>query len=145
MLRTAKGSLRNTIKKETHMLSRPRRIFLRIISALMLLAAVPMFFLCWSLINGAALDKDFAYAGAGCFAAGIVYIFSVPTAVAGLVFAGHRHRVCRVIGYIQLAAAALLVVPLGAYIVLTLPPLILLTVLYMFGVGWREKRDCEQQ
>jgi hypothetical protein len=39
----------------------------------------------------------------------------------------------------------LLIIPLRSYAVLTLPPLFLLTVLYLFGVGWREKRDCKQQ
>jgi hypothetical protein len=97
------------------------------------------------LIDNAALD--YAYAGAGCFAAGITYIFSMVTAIAGLAFAGrlHRHRWCRTLGFIQLAAGVLLIVPLRSYAALTLTPLFLLTILYLFGVGWREKRDSEQQ
>ncbi|MGI6425189.1 MAG: hypothetical protein ACOX2A_08240 [Tepidanaerobacteraceae bacterium] len=35
--------------------------------------------------------------------------------------------------------------PLRSYAVLTLPPLFLLTVLYLFGVGWHKKRESEQQ
>ena len=110
----------------------------------MLLIAMPMFLWCLQLIDNAALD--FAYAGAGCFAAGITYIFSMVTAIAGLAFAGkpHRYRWCRILAYIQLAAGILLIVPLRSYAALTLPPLFLLTVLYLFGVGWRERCDFEQ-
>jgi hypothetical protein len=114
-------------------------------SALLLLAALPMLLWCLNLIDNAALD--YTYAGAGCFAAGIAYIFSMVTAIAGLAFAGqlHRHRWRRALAYIQLAAGVLLVYPLRSYAALTLPPLFLLTVLYLFGVGWREKRDSKQQ
>ena len=130
--------------------SKPKRVLLRISSVLMLLAALPMLLWCLNLIDNAALD--YTYAGAGCFAAGIAYIFSMVTAIAGLAFAGlafagrlHRHRWCRTLAYIQLAAGVLLFIPLRSYAALTLPPLFLLTVLYLFGVGWREKRDYEQQ
>ena len=124
---------------------KPKRILLRISSILMLLVALPMLLWCLQLIDNAALD--YAYAGAGCFAAGIVYVFSMVAAVAGLAFAGkpHQHRWCRILGLIQLAAGVILIVPLLTYTALTLPPLFLLTVLYLFGVGWREKRDSEQQ
>ena len=123
---------------------KPKLILLQISSVLMLLVALPMMRWCWGLINNAALD--YTYAGAGCFAAGIAYIFSMVTAIAGLAFAErlHRHRWCRTLGYIQLAAGVLLVYSLRSYAALTLPPLFLLTVLYLFGVGWREKRDSEQ-
>jgi predicted membrane channel-forming protein YqfA (hemolysin III family) len=122
-----------------------KRILLRISSVLMLLAALPMLLWCLGLIDNAALD--YTYAGAGCFAAGIAYIFSMVTAIAGLAFAErlHRHRWCRTLGYIQLAAGVLLVYSLRSYATITLPPLFLSTVLYFVGVGWREKRDCEQQ
>jgi len=125
--------------------SKPKRILLRISSVLMLLAALPMLLWCLNLIDNAALD--YTYAGAGCFAAGIMYIFSMVTAIAGLAFAGrhHRYRWCRTLGIIQLAAVVLLIVPLRSYAALTLPPLILFTALYLFGVGWREKRNYEQQ
>jgi len=124
---------------------KPKRVLLRISSLLMLLAALPMLLWCLNLIDNAALN--YTYAGAGCFAAGITYIFSMVTAIAGLAFAGrlHRHRWCRTLGYIQLAAGVLLIVPLRAYAALSLPPLFLLTVLYLVGVGWHEKRDSEQQ
>ena len=125
--------------------SKTKRALLHISSVLMLLIAMPMFLWCLQLIDNAALD--YAYAGAGCFAAGITYIFSMVTAIAGLAFAGrhHRYRWCRTLAYIQLAAGVLLFVPLRSYAALTLPPLFLLIVLYLFGVSWREKRDYEQQ
>jgi hypothetical protein len=118
---------------------------LRISSLLMMLTALPMLLWCLNLINNAALD--YTYAGVGCFAAGIAYIFSMVTAIAGLALAEriHRHRWCRALAYIQLAAGVLLIVPLRAYAALTLPPHFLLTILYLFGVGWHEKRDYEQQ
>ena len=123
--------------------SKPKRALLRISSVMMLLAALPMLLWCLGLIDNAALD--YTYAGAGCFAAGIAYSFSMVTAIAGLAFAGrlHRHRWCRTLAYIQLGLGALLIIPLRAYAALTLPPLLLVTVLYLLGVGWREKRDYE--
>ena len=132
------------ITKKRPMNSKPKRILLRISSLLMLLAALPMLLWCLNLIDNAALD--YTYAGAGCFAAGIAYSFSMVTAIAGLAFAikPYRHRWCRTLGLIQLAAGVLLIVPLLSYAVLTLPPLFLLTLLYLFGVGWREKCDFEQ-
>lgn len=126
---------------------KPKRILLQISSVLMLLVALPMMRWCWGLINQAALDHDYDYAGVGCFMAGIAYIFSMVTAIAGLAFAGkpHRYRWCRILAYIQLAAGGILFVPLLSYAVLILPPLFLLTLLYLFGVGWRERCDFEQQ
>ena len=123
---------------------KPKRALLRVSSLLMLLAALPMLLWCLNLIDNAALD--YTYAGAGCFAAGIAYIFSMVTAIAGLAFAGkpHRYRWCRILAYIQLASGILLIVPLRSYAALTLPPLFLLTVLYLLGVGWRERCDFEQ-
>ncbi|MGI6366195.1 MAG: hypothetical protein ACOX2G_10815 [Bacillota bacterium] len=108
-------------------------------SILMLLVAFPMLLWCLNLINNASLDYD--YGGVGCFAAGIMYVFSMVTGIAGLAFASrpHRQRWCRIPAYIQLAAAVLLIFPLGPYAALTLPPLLVLTILYLFGVGWREK------
>lgn len=134
-----------TARKEEYMNRKPKRVLLRVSSLLMLLAALPMLLWCLNLIDNAALD--YTYAGAGCFAAGITYIFSMVTAIAGLAFAGrhYRYRWCRTLGYIQLAAGILLIVPLRSYAALTLPPLFLLTLLYLFGVGWRERCDFEQQ
>lgn len=134
-----------TARKEEYMNRKPKRVLLRVSSALMLLAALPMLLWCLQLIDNAALD--YYYAGAGCFAAGIVYVFSMVTAVAGLAFTGkpYRHRWCRILAYIQLASGGILFVPLLSYAALTLPPLFLLTLLYLFGVGWRERCDFEQQ
>ncbi len=124
-----------------------KRILLRISSVLMLLAALPMLLWCWGHIGDVALNHTSSYAGVGYFLAGVVYVFSMVTAIAGLVFAGqcHRYRWCRILGYIQLVAGVLLIVPLGSYFLLALPPLFLLSVLYLFGVGWRKKRNCSQQ
>ena len=121
--------------------SKPKLVLIKISSILMLLVAMPMFLWCLQLIDNAALD--YTYAGAGCFAAGIAYIFSMVTAIAGLAFAGryHRYRWCRTLGLIQLVVGVLLVFPLRSYTVFTLPPLMLVTALYLYGVGWREKRD----
>lgn len=134
-----------TARKEDYMNRKPKRVILRVSSLLMLLAALPMLLWCLNLIDNAALD--YTYAGAGCFAAGIAYIFSMVTAIAGLAFAGrhYRYRWCRTLSYIQLSAGILLIVPLRSYAALTLPPLFLLTVLYLFGVGWRKRCDFEQQ
>ena len=122
------------------MSSKPKRILLRVSSALMMLAALPMLLWCLQLIENAALD--YGYAGVGCFATGIVYIFSMVTAVAGLAFAGkpYRHRWCRILGLIQLVAGVILIVPLLSYAVFTLPPLYILTVIYLFCVGWRKPK-----
>lgn len=140
------GSISNpVVRKEKYMNNKPKRVLLRVSSILMLLIALPMLLWCLKLIDNAALD--YTYAGAGCLAAAIVYAFSMVTAIAGLAFVGrlHRHRRCRTLAYIQLAAGVLLVYPLHSYAALTLLPLFLLTILYQFVVGWREKRDSEQQ
>lgn len=134
-----------TARKEEYMNRKAKRALLRVSSLLMLLAALPMLLWCLNLIDNAALD--YTYAGAGCFAAGIAYIFSMVTAIAGLAFAGkpHRYRWCRTLGYIQLAVGILLIVPLRSYTMLTLPSLFLLTVLYLFGLDGCERQDDEQQ
>lgn len=120
-----------------------KRILLQVSSVLMFLCALPMLLWCMNLINNAALDYD--YAGAGCFGAAMVYVFSMVTAIAGLTYAKrpYRYSWCRTLSYIQLAAGVALILPLYSYAVLTLPPLFLLTILYLFGVGWRESRICD--
>lgn len=111
-------------------------------SVIMLLTAIPLLLWCLNLINSASVDMSpgYTYAGAGCFAAAIVYAFSMVTAMAGLAFAGrpYRHRWCRMLAYIQLATGVILIFPLGAYAALTMPPLLILTILYLIGV--RERR-----
>ncbi|NLL46609.1 MAG: hypothetical protein GX250_07360 [Clostridiales bacterium] len=126
--------------------SKPKRIILRISSVLMLLAALPLMLWCWYFFDVSAIDRDLPYASVGCFAAGIVYVFSMVTAIAGLVFAGkpYRYRWCRTFGYIQLVAGLILIIPMLPYALFTLPPLYLLTVIYLSCVGWREKWDYEQ-
>lgn len=121
------------------MTSKTKQILLRIMSSLMLIIALPMLLWCLNLINNAALDYD--YAGLGCFVAGMAYVFSMVTAIAGLTFASRPNRYywCRILAYIQLAAGILLISPLLAYAILTLPPLFILTIAYLFLVGWRNK------
>jgi hypothetical protein len=120
-------------------------VFLRISSALMLLCALPMLLWCMHLIGNASLDYD--YAGVGCFGMALVYAFSMVTSIAGLAFAGQPYRYgwCRVLAYIQLTAGVLLIFPSRAYSALTLPPVLLLTVLYLFSAGWQSKHSGEQQ
>ena len=112
-----------------------------IASVMMLLSALPMLLWCLELINNAAMD--YTYAGAGCFAAALLYAFSMVTAIAGLVYAGrpYRRRWCRMLTYIQLAAGIILTVPLQAYAALTIPPLLIFTALYLIGA---RKRPNEQ-
>lgn len=122
------------------MIRKHKSILVNASSILMLLVALPLLLWCLNLINNAALDYD--YAGVGCFAAGITYVFSMVTGIAGLALASQsrRQRWCRILAYIQLAAGMLLIFPLGPYATLTLPPLLVLTILYLFGVGWREDK-----
>ncbi len=133
------------ILKEKCMNSNTKLFLLRISSVMMLLVALPMLLLCLDLIDNAALD--YTYAGAGCFVTGLVYIFSIVTATAGLMFAGkpHWYHWCRTLGYIQLVTGFLLVCPLHSYATITLPPLYLTTVLYLVGLGSHEKWKFKQQ
>lgn len=110
-----------------------RSFILRISSGIMLAMALPMMLWCLSLIDQAALDHT--YAGAGCFALAMVYVFSMVTAIAGLVFAKrpYYYRWCRIMGYLQLAAMLILIWPMQAYSVLTMPPLITVTGFYLAG------------
>lgn len=71
-----------------------QKMFSTICSILILLTALPLLLWCLNLIGNASLDYD--YAGAGCFAAEMVYVFYMP-------------------------------------------PLFILTILYLFGVGWSKK------
>lgn len=116
-----------------------KSVLLIITSVLMMIFAIPMMLWCLNLINTAAMD--YTYAGAGCFGAAILYIFSMVTAIVGLAFAGrsYRHRWCRVLGSIQLVGGGILIVPLSAYAILTMPPLLILTILYLIGA--RKPKD----
>ena len=126
---------------EGFMKNKPQKVLLSVSSILMLLAAMPMMMWCLELIRTTTLNND--YSAFGLSITGIVYVFSMITAIAGLVFVKkpHRYLWCRVLGYIQLIAGVLLIVPIHIYTVLALPSLFLLTVLYLFGVGWREKQQ----
>lgn len=116
-------------------------LLLVVSSILMLVIAIPMLMWCFTLIDGASVDMTpgYTYAGVGCFAAAIVYTFSMVTAIAGLTFAKRPYyrRWCRAMGLIQLVAGVILVIPMRAYAVLTLPPLLILTILYMIGARKR--------
>ncbi len=128
---------------------RARRVILRIISILMLLCALPMLIMCFTMLGSAQTNyhdgvtsPEPPYAAAGCFAMAIVYVFSMVTAIAGLSFASKQHRWgwCRVLAYIQLGAGLLLIFPMEEYALLTLPPLLILTIPLLFCVGWSNKR-----
>ena len=115
-----------------------KRILVHISSLLMVVCALPMMLWCLNLINNAALDYD--YAGAGCFGAAMVYVFSMVTGIAGLSFSKKTYRYgwCRALAYIQTAAGIVLIIPLQAYAVLTLPPLFILTIFYLLALGRQE-------
>lgn len=120
-------------------MSKMRIVFTRIVSMIMLICSLPMMWWCLNLIDNAALE--YTYGGAGCFAAAMLYIFSIVTAIAGLRCARKscKYSWCRTFGYIQLIAGVLLLLPLQFYVAITTPPLVLLTALYLFCVGWRGK------
>lgn len=124
--------------KEEFMKNKTKKVLLLISSILMLLAALPMILWCLKLIRSTSLNND--YSAFGLFVAGIVYVFSMITAIAGLVFAGkpHRYLWCRVLGYIQLIAGVLLIVPIHIYTVLALPPLLLLLVI---RIGLKQRTE----
>ena len=115
-----------------------KRILVHISSLLMVVCALPMMLWCLNLINNAALDYD--YAGAGCFGAAMVYVFSMVTGIAGLSFSKKTYRYgwCRALAYIQTAAGIVLIIPLLPYAVLTLPPLFILTIFYLLALGRQE-------
>lgn len=115
-----------------------KTILVRISSLLMLVCALPMMLWCLNLINNAALDYE--YAGAGCFGAAMVYVFSMVTGIAGLSLSKKTYRYgwCRALAYIQTAAGIVLIIPLQAYAVLTLPPLFILTIFYLLALGRQE-------
>ena len=115
-----------------------KTILVQISSLLMLVCALPMMLWCLNLINNAALDYE--YAGAGCFGAAMVYVFSMVTGIAGLSFSKKTYRYgwCRALAYIQTAAGIVLIIPLQAYAVLTLPPLFILTIFYLLALGRQE-------
>jgi hypothetical protein len=123
--------------------SKTKQILLRIISLLMLIIALPMMLWSWNFINTASMDYYFYYAGLGCFIAGIIYVFSMVTAIAGLTFASkpNRYLWCRILSYIQLVAGILNIFLLLPYSILTLPPLFILTIAYLFLVGRRNKNN----
>lgn len=115
-----------------------KTILVQISSLLMLVCALPMILWCLNLINNAALDYE--YAGAGCFGAAMIYVFSMVTAIAGLSFSKKTYRYgwCQALAYIQTAAGIVLIIPLQAYAVLTLPPLFILTIFYLLALGRQE-------
>ncbi len=127
---------------------RAKRIVMRIISALMLICALPMCLLCFSLMftaqtnyhDGVASPEP-VNAAFGGLAMAVVYVFTLVTAISGLVFAAkpHRYGWCRTMAYLQLGAGLLLIFPLEYYAVIALPPLLVLTVPLLCCTGWRKK------
>jgi hypothetical protein len=106
----------------------------------MFVCALPMMLRCLNLINNAALNFDYEYAGAGCFGAAMVYVFSMVTGIAGLSFSNKTYRYgwCRVLAYIQTVAGIVLIIPLQPYAMLTLSPLFVLTAFYLLALGRRK-------
>lgn len=50
---------------------------------------------------------------------------------------------CRILAYVQLVTGVLPVFPLLAYAVLTLLPLFILTILYLFGTGYQKSKNSD--
>lgn len=118
-------------------------LLLIVSSVLMLVVAIPMIMWCLTLTDSASVDTTYGYtyAGLGCFTAGIVYTFSMVTAIAGLSLAKkpYRWRLCRPLAFTQLTVGVILFVPMRAYAVLTLPPLLVLSMLYLIGTRKRNE------
>lgn len=114
---------------------------LRLISFMMFIFALPMMVWCLGLINAAALDYPFA--GVGCFGSALLYVYSMVTAITGISFAKKQHyyKWCRTLAYIQLIIGTLLIIPLHAYTFLTLPPLFVFTIFYLFATGWKYHKN----
>ena len=136
-------------KKVGENMKTKKSLLLVISSALMLIIAIPMVMWCFTLIDSASVDRTpgYTYAGVGCFAAAMVYTLSMATAIGGLSFAGKPYRLhlCRPWAFVQLVAGVILFIPLRAYAILTLPPLLVLTMLYLIGARKREEDDFEER
>lgn len=102
-------------------------------SIIMLFIAIPMLLWCLFLINNASLDYD--YAGLGCFIVAIIYIFSIITAICGIVFRNNTnfYFLCQTLGLLQLSGEIVMAFLLHTYAILTLPPLIIITILYLLS------------
>ncbi len=120
-----------------------KRVLLLIISILMIPTAILMALFLVTQINSISEQTHLpgqGYTGYGAAAAIILYLCSIVTAILGLIFMGKRSaKVCRAAGWVQLAISLALIFPLREYAVLFLPPLWLLTVLYLIGA--RKKLD----
>ena len=120
-----------------------KRVLLIVVSCLMIPVGLLMTFFLVTQINHLANISHRpgeTYAALGAFLAAILYLFSLVTAVFGFVFAARPSaKVCRIFGWVQMSAALLLIVPLLAYAFIFLPPMWLLTLLYLIGA--RKKRD----
>ncbi|HBT19401.1 MAG TPA: hypothetical protein DEA52_05030 [Clostridiaceae bacterium] len=113
-----------------------------IASWIMLISALPMMVWCLDLVNTASVDKDYTYAGVGVFAASILYVFSMVTAIAGLSFhnQGYRLKWCIYMGGFQLGIALGLFFLLWGYTVVTLPPLYFTTSVYILGASLGKRK-----
>lgn len=131
------------LKKAGENMKTKKPLLLVISSALMLVIAIPMLMWCFTLIDGASVDitPGYTYAGVGCFIAGIVYTFSMLTAIAGLSLMKKPYcwYLCRPLAFAQLIVGVILFIPMRAYAVLTLPPLLVLTMLYLIGTRKRNE------
>lgn len=131
------------LKKAGEYMKTKKPLLLVISSSLMLIIAIPMMMWCFTIIDSASVDitPGYSYAGVGCFIAGIAYTFSMLTAIAGLSLAKKPYRwyLCRPLAFAQLVVGIILFIPMRAYAVLTLPPLLVLSMLYIIGTRKRNE------
>ncbi len=86
----------------------------------------------------------FPFADIACFVAAFLYLFSFAAAIVGLIYAGKprsRHGACRALALFQLIAGGALIIPLVYIWAFTMPPLTILTILYLAMIGWRKKKQ----
>ena len=109
---------------------RERRM--RLVSAIVTLLAAPLAVWTGIWINGASLDTAYPYAGIGVFITLCCCVFSLATGVAGLITAARPSRLLpRILGWVQLAAAAVAAVMGWPYCVFSTVPFIILTIVFL--------------
>ena len=103
---------------------------LKISSILMIIFAIPMAALSMVFLDSAS--REFTYAGLGCLIMAIIYLFSIITGILGLVFSKKENKkACKIFGWIQLIASVSNIFLLLGYAVFLLPPIAILTILYL--------------
>ena len=115
----------------------PGRVLLCTSSLFMLILALP---LTWWTFNMGLTASPYDMPGdslatLGCCVGAAAYVWSLPVAIIGLcaLKKPHRWNWCRVLGWVCVALLVACVVMQRAYFVLTMPPLVLLTALYLIA------------